>query len=220
MAPHSVLFISTSYKDITDEIKTGVWLEELTVPYNVFKEAGFKVTISTVDGNEIPVDPHSLPKEGVPSEFAELLKHTVKVSTLNLDEYDAVFIPGGHGAVYDLATNKDSIAAIEHFAAKDKIVSSVCHGPASLLHVKVNGKSIVAGKKVSCFTDVEENMAKPVPLDKLPFFLETELKKLGAEIHHTEPWGAFSIADGKLVTGQNPASSEGVAKKVIELLNH
>lgn len=219
MAPHSILFISTSFKDITAELKTGVWYEELVTPLNVFKEAGYQVTVATVDGKEIPIDPHSTPKDGVPKEIEEVLAHPKKVADLKLDEFDAIFIPGGHGAVYDLATNQDSIKAIEHFAQKGQIVSSVCHGPASLVHVKVDGKPFVQGKKMSAFTDSEEHEYKSVPFDKLPFFLETELKKLGAEIHSGANWSANVVVDGNLITGQNPASSEGVARKVVEALN-
>jgi len=223
-----ILMIVTSHDKMGDTgHKTGIWLEELAAPYYRFLDAGAKITLASPKGGQPPLDPNSQ----VPDALTDATKrfesddaanlafaNTVKLDALKADDFDALFYPGGHGPLWDLATDAKSIALIEAFSAQNKPVAAVCHGPAALVNAKgVDGKPLVAGKKVTGFTNDEE---KAVGLEKVvPLSIEDEFKKQGGLYEHGDMWAPYAVVDGKLVTGQNPASSDATADKVMTLLN-
>jgi len=223
-----ILMIVTSHDKMGDTgHKTGIWLEELAAPYYRFLDAGAKITLASPKGGQPPLDPNSQ----VPDALTDATKrfenddaanqafaNTVKLDDLKADDFDALFYPGGHGPLWDWATDAKSIALIEAFSAQNKPVAAVCNGPAALVNAKdVDGKPLVAGKKVTGFTNDEE---KAVGLEKVvPLSIEDEVKKQGGLYEHGDMWAPYAVVDGKLVTGQNPASSDATADKVMKLLN-
>ena len=223
-----ILMIVTSHDKMGDTgHKTGIWLEELAGPYFRFRDAGADVTLASPKGGQPPIDPNSQ----VPDALTEATKcfegdkdaqkafaNTVKLDGLNAEDYDALFYPGGHGPLWDLATDDQSIKLIEAFMAQDKPVAAVCHGPAAFVNVKTNdGRPLAEGKKVTGFTNNEE---KAVGLEKVvPLLIEDEFKKQGGLYERGDLWASYTVVDGKLVTGQNPASSEAAADEVVKLLN-
>jgi putative intracellular protease/amidase len=206
--------------------KTGFWLEEFASPYYVFKDAGVDVTVASPKGGQPPIDPKSDdPANQTDSQNrfkADAQAQTVLANTQRLDgvsaaDYDAVFYPGGHGPMWDLAEDATSIRLIENFYTTGKPVAAVCHAPAVLRHVQIDGQSIVKGKRVTGFTNSEE---EAVHLTKVvPFLLEDELKRLGGKYEKVADWGSLAIVDGRLITGQNPASSEATAKALLNVLH-
>lgn len=224
----AILFIVTSQALMpgTDE-QTGVWLEELTTPYYAFVDEGYTVEIASVSGGDIPIDPRSLSEDAKQEESVKryfedealqaLVKNTTSADNVDIHKYDAVFFPGGHGTMWDYPENEDLAKIIRTALSLDKPVASVCHGPAVLIGVETaDGAPLVRGRRVSAFTDSEE---VAVGLDeKVPFLLESRLRELGAEIVKTDDFQPIATVDGLLVTGQNPASAEPVAKEVIKLL--
>lgn len=216
-----VLILSTGAEKMTNGKPTGLWLEEFAVPYQAFTKAGFDVVIATPEGGEIPVDPRSKPTPEQAVEWAaasEKLKGTLALSKVDAGSLDAVFIPGGHGAMFDLATDKGTAKLLTDLNARGKIIAAVCHGPAALVGAKgADGVPLVAGRTVAAFTDDEERAVK---LDAdMPFLLESKLRELGAKIDKKPNFTAHAVRDGNLITGQNPPSSEPVAKLVIEALS-
>lgn len=227
MSAKSILIVATSHSSFPDNgDPTGSWLEELAAPYLVWVKAGFNVDIVSVKGGKIPMDPNSLTPEsltGLAKTFHEdeklmaLIETTPSVKDVT-GEYDAIFLPGGHGVCFDLTTNKDSIALVEKFWAEGKVVASVCHGPGGLVNTKsANGEPLVKGKKVSGFSNSEEEAVGKTK--RVPYLLETELTKLGGLYEKGPNWSVYAVADGNLVTGQNPMSSEKVAGLVLEALS-
>ena len=222
-----VLFDLTSHSDLgnTGE-KTGFWIEEFAAPYYVLADAGVEITIASPAGGRPPVDPKSeLPEAQTPASTRYYNDHillvkvddSVKLSEVNQVDYDAVFYPGGHGPLWDLANDEDSIHLIEDFYRHNKPVAFVCHAPAALLKVlSVNGEPLVKGKEVTGFSNTEEAAVKLT--DIVPFLLEDELKKLGAQYSKAADWNSHVKKSGFLITGQNPASSEAVAKLLLETL--
>lgn len=198
--------------------KTGVWLEEYAVPYMKFKEAGYKVTVATINGGEVPIDPASL--ETIKSEWnvaVNVLKNSVKLDTIQSKDYHAVYVPGGHGAMFDLADNAKVKEVLAEFTDANKIVSAICHGPAALVDVKLkNGDYLVKGKTLTSFTNKEEDEVQKS--DKMPFMLETKLKEQGATFKAKENWANHVVIDGNLITGQNPFGSASIADAIIETL--
>lgn len=222
-----ILMVLTSHSALgnTGE-KTGFWIEEFAAPYYVLADAGAIITIASPDGGQPPVDPKSeAPDAQTPATkrfYADLnaidkVANTVKLSDVDKDNYDAVFYPGGHGPLWDLANDPNSIALIEGFYNIQKPVAFVCHAPAALMKTKAeNGQPLVKGKKVTGFSDTEE---EAVGLTKVvPFLLEDELIKLGAHYSKGADWSSYAVQDGLLITGQNPASSEAVAKLLLKTL--
>jgi len=221
-----VLFVVTSNDKLgnTGE-KTGFWSEELAAPYYELLDQGVEITIATPLGGQPPIDPKSADPASATEDtkrfdadktLQEKLKHTVKLSTINQKDYDAVFYPGGHGPLWDLVEDKNSIALIESFYTHKKPVAFVCHAPAVLKNVKVNGEFLVKGKKVTGFTNEEE---EAVGLTKVvPFLLEDALTQNGAKFSKIANWQPYAVEDGLLITGQNPASSKLVAGKLLEKL--
>lgn len=203
--------------------KTGFWLEVFAAPYFVFKDAGAEVVLASPAGGQPPLDPKSdLPefqtemtarfKSDAAAQRA--LANTVTLASVNQQDVDTVFYPGGHGPLWDLAESADSIQLIESFDRAGKPIGFVCHAPGALRHVKAaNGAPLIQGKQVTGFTNGEEAAVELT--DVVPFLIEDEFIKLGAHYQKGADWAPFVVEDGNLVTGQNPASSEDVAKALL-----
>lgn len=222
-----LLIVLTSHSELGNTgKKTGFWIEEFAAPYYVFVDAGADITIASPAGGQPPVDPSSEAVDAQTPATARFYKDneaidkvafSLKLSDIDAADYDAVFYPGGHGPLWDLAHDTISIKLIEDFYNTQKPVAFVCHAPAALVNVKAeNGQPLVKGKKVTGFSNTEEEV---VGLAKVvPFLLEDELKKLGAHYSKGADWSSFTQHDGLLITGQNPASSEAVAKLLLKVL--
>ncbi|MBC5635235.1 type 1 glutamine amidotransferase domain-containing protein [Ornithinibacillus sp. BX22] len=212
-----VLMVVTNHTTITDDHKTGLWLEEFAVPYLVFKEKGYEVQVTSISGGEVALDPNSMEEKPEWKDAEAELKNTEKLTKDYALGYDAIFLPGGHGTMFDFPDSETLLYVLQEFAEEDKIISAVCHGPAGLVNATYkDGTPIVKGKKVTAFTDEEE---VEMELDvHMPFLLETKLRENGADFVASEKWTDHSIRDGKLVTGQNPQSSRSTAEKVVEAL--
>lgn len=205
--------------------KTGFWLEEFAAPYFVFRDAGVDLTLASPKGGQPPIDPKSdLPENQTPAmtRFKQdtaaqaALSQTVKLEDVKAEEFDTIFYVGGHGPMWDLAESPVSIALIESFYNSDKPVALVCHSPGVLHHVTYQGAPLVKGKRVTGFTNDEE--AEVQLTDVVPFLVEDELKRLGAHFEKAPNWQPFWIVDGRLITGQNPASSIGAAQALLSLM--
>ena len=205
--------------------KTGFWLEEFAAPYFVFGDAGVQLTLASPKGGQPPLDPKSdLPENQTPAmtRFKQdqgaqkALSQTVKLAEVKSEDYDTVFYPGGHGPMWDLAESPDSIALLESFYNSGKPIALVCHSPGVLRHVKYKDEPLVKGKHVTGFTNGEEEEMKLTHV--VPFLVEDELLRLGAIFEKKADWQPFAITDGRLVTGQNPASSTVAAQNLLSLL--
>ena len=217
---NKILIVTTNTVRLDDMHKTGVWLEEFAVPFLAFKEAGFEVTVASPLGGESPVDEDSLECKN-PTEWdytIKELKNTQKLEDIDYESYDAIFIPGGHGPMIDIAKDELLGKIVSYFYNSHKVVSAVCHGPAGLINAKTETQEpIVKGMQVTCFTNEEEKIAQK---DKLvPFMLETKLKQLGAFFNEAAPYEENVIVDENLITGQNPASAKKLAETVIKKLS-
>ena len=205
--------------------KTGFWLEEFAAPYFVFKDAGVDVRLASPKGGQPPIDPKSdLPENQTPAmtrfkkdaAAQKALANTVRLADVKAEDYDTVFYPGGHGPMWDLAEDPASIALLESFYNSGKPIALVCHAPGVLRHVKYKGAPLVKGKHVTGFTNGEE---EEVHLTKVvPFLVEDELLRLGAIFEKMANWQPFAITDGRIVTGQNPASSTVGAQTLLKLM--
>lgn len=222
-----ILMVLTSHDELGNSgRKTGFWLEEFAAPYYVFKDAGAEITLASPKGGQPPLDPKSAEKDfqtaaterfNNDAEAQADLAQTVALSTVSADDYDAVFYPGGHGPLWDLAEDPYSIALIEAMHAKGKPVAAVCHAPGVLRHVlAANGAPLVQGKGVTGFSNAEE--AAVGLTEVVPFLVEDELRKAGGMYCKGADWQAHVISAGNLITGQNPASSEPAARTVLKLL--
>lgn len=222
-----VLIIATSAAMMPNGEPTGLWMEELTTPYVHFVDQGIEVDIATVSGGDVPVDPRSVGEIGSNPESVErflnderlmaLTRNTVSIDNVDINDYDAVFIPGGHGTMFDMPDNKVLGQIISDVYAQGKVVAALCHGPAGLLGAtQPNGDPLVSGKKVAAFTNQEEDAVGLT--EAMPFLLQTRLEEQGATVLTVDNFQPQVVVDGRLVTGQNPASSELAAEKVIELL--
>ena len=220
-----VLMVLTSHDTLGNTgRKTGFWLEELAAPYYVFKDAGMDIVLASPAGGQPPLDP----KSNEPSFQTEMthrfeadaaataqLAATVRLDTIDQADFDTVFYPGGHGPLWDLAEDRHSIALIEAFIAANKPVALVCHAPGVLRHVKAaDGRPLVEGKKVSGFTNTEEEGVGLT--DVVPFLVEDELKKLGGDYSKGPDWASYVVRDGLLITGQNPGSSAAAAALLLQ----
>jgi len=222
-----ILFVITSHDQLGDTgHKTGFWVEEFAAPYYTFRDAGYEVTLATPNGGQAPVDPNSEVPDAQTeatqryykdAEAQELVATTHKLAAIHADDYDAIFYPGGHGPLWDLANDEKSISLILDFHKAKKPIGAVCHAPGVFKNIKLpNGQPFVSGKNITGFADSEEAAVKLT--DVVPFLVESELKDQGANYSKGADWASHVVVDGLLVTGQNPASSEGVAEKLIELL--
>jgi putative intracellular protease/amidase len=203
--------------------KTGFWLEEFAAPYFVFRDAGIEVTLASPKGGQPPLDPKSDAPENQTPAMARFkkderakkeLSQTVKLETIRSEDYDTVFYPGGHGPMWDLAESTSSIALIDSFYNSGKPLALVCHSPGVLRHVTYQGAPIVKGKRVTGFTNGEETEMKLTEV--APFLVEGELMRLGAIFQKLANWQPFATVDGRLITGQSPASSTVAAKALLK----
>jgi putative intracellular protease/amidase len=221
-----VLFVVTSHDKLgnTGE-KTGFWTEELAAPYYALADKGVQIDIATPLGGQPPIDPKSEDPSAATEDtkrfdtdtvLLEKLKNTKKLSEVNQADYDAVFYPGGHGPLWDLAEDANSAALIAAFYTHNKPVGFVCHAPGVLKNVKINGEYLVKGKNVTGFANTEE--AAVGLTNVVPFLLEDVLQKNGAIYSKTQDWHPYAVEDGFLITGQNPASSKLVAEKLLQQL--
>lgn len=222
-----ILIILTSHDRLGDTGKrTGFWLEELAAPYYVFKDAGAQLTLASPKGGQPPLDPKSDEADAqteatrrfkADDAAQSALSHTVRLATLSGNDFDAVFYPGGHGPLWDLANDADSKALIERTLADDKPVALVCHAPAVLKNVTApDGSPLVKGRKVTGFTNEEEEAVGLT--DVVPFLLEDELKRLGGDYSKGGTFKPYVVTDGLLITGQNPPSSEPAAEALLKAL--
>lgn len=226
-SPMNILMVLTSHDELGDTgKKTGFWLEEFAAPYYVFKDAGAQVTLASPKGGQPPLDPSSDSPDAQTdatkrfkedAETQNVLASTQKLSEIKTDGFDAIFYPGGHGPLWDLANDADSKRLIEGFAAADRPVGAVCHAPGVFKSVNgADGKPLVSGKRVTGFTNTEEDAVGLT--DVVPFLVEDMLKENGGSYEKGDDWASFVLTDGKLVTGQNPASSEAAAEALLALL--
>jgi putative intracellular protease/amidase len=221
-----ILMVLTSHDKLGDTgRKTGFWLEEFAAPYYTFLDAGAAVTLASPRGGQPPIDPKSDTPEGqtdLTRRFKQdpaaqaVLARTLPLAEMNAADHDAVFYPGGHGPMWDLAEDPRSIALIEAFYDAGKPVAAVCHAPGALRHAKSRGQPIVKGKRVTGFTNGEEEAVELTGV--VPFLVEDELKRLGGRYEKAADWASFVVTDGRLVTGQNPASSAAGAEALLKLL--
>lgn len=221
-----ILMVLTSHDTLGNTgQKTGFWLEEFAAPYYVFLDAGVDITLASPKGGQPPIDPKSDdPENQTPAQnrfkadprAQATLANTRRLDTISEIDYVAVFYPGGHGPVWDLAEDPVSIRLIEAFYDNGKPVAAVCHAPAALRHVKLLGQPIVSGKRVTGFTNTEEEAVQLTNV--VPFLLEDELKRLGGLYEKAGDWESFVVVDERLITGQNPASSEAAARALLKML--
>ena len=222
----NILMVLTSHDRLGDTgKKTGFWLEEFAAPYYAFIDAGVKVTLVSPAGGQPPLDPSSDTEDAQTKDTKrfkedakaqEHLANTKKLADIKADDFDSVFYPGGHGPLWDLAVDKNSINLIENFVQQDKPVAFVCHSPAALKNVKIDGEYLVKGKTVTGFTNSEEDAVGLT--DVVPFLVEDALKANGGNYEKAADWESFVVEDGLLITGQNPASSEESAKRLMAKL--
>ncbi|MBC7469050.1 MAG: type 1 glutamine amidotransferase domain-containing protein [Ramlibacter sp.] len=223
----NVLMVLTSHDQLgTTGKKTGFWLEEFAAPYYVLKDGGASITLASPRGGQPPLDPKSDEADSQTDATRRFkqdkaaqaeLASTKKLADVSVAGFDAVFYPGGHGPLWDLASDKSSIALIEAMQAAGKPVAAVCHAPAVLRDVKgPDGKPLVAGKRVTGFTNTEEEAVGLTAV--VPFLVEDMLKSKGGDYSKGGDWQSYVLTDGILITGQNPASSEAAAKALLELL--
>ncbi|NVO32802.1 type 1 glutamine amidotransferase domain-containing protein [Hymenobacter lapidiphilus] len=222
-----ILMVLTSHDQLgnTGE-KTGFWLEEFAAPYYVFKDAGATLTVASPKGGQPPLDPKSDTADAqtdatkrfkADDEAQKVLASTVKLDSVSGADYDAVFYPGGHGPLWDLAEDKKSIELIETMHAAGKPVAAVCHAPGVLRHTKAaNGEPLVKGKSVAGFTNSEEEAVQLTNI--VPFLVEDMLKENGGNYSKGADWAPYVTQAGNLITGQNPASSEPAAEALLQLL--
>jgi putative intracellular protease/amidase len=221
-----ILMVFTSHDQLGNTGRpTGFWLEEGAAPYFVFRDAGVELTLASPKGGQPPLDPKSdLPENQTPA-MARFKKderamkdfsRTVKLSEVKADDFDTVFYPGGHGPMWDLAESTDSKDLLESFYGAGKPIALVCHSPGVLRHVTYKGEPLVKGKHVTGFTDGEEEEMQLTVV--VPFLVEDELLKLGAIFEKKRNWDPLSIVDGRLITGQNPASSTSAAQALLKLV--
>lgn len=219
-----ILMVLTSHDQLGNTgLKTGFWLEEFAAPYYVFKDAKADITIASPKGGQPPLDPKSDEPDfqtaatGRFKEDAEAqaaLANSLKLSDISADDFDAVFYPGGHGPLWDLSEDRDSIALIETMFLAGKTVAAVCHAPAVFRLTKApDGSSLIEGKSVTGFSNSEEAAVELIEI--VPFLLENELQMIGANYSKSADWYPYVITDGNLITGQNPASSAEVAEAVL-----
>ena len=222
-----ILMVLTSHDQLGDTgMKTGFWLEEFAAPYFIFKDAGADITLASPKGGQPPLDPKSDAPDAQTDDTLRFkqdhaaqaaLAATEKLSSIDAKNYDAVFYPGGHGPLWDLSKNRDSIKLIEAMYAAGKPVAAVCHAPAAFRHtLNARGESMVQGKSVTGFTNTEEAAAGLT--HNVPFLVEDMLKKNGGKFSKASDWQSYVLTDGNLITGQNPASSGSAAAAVVQQL--
>jgi len=219
MAQKRILMVVTSHDEIQEGHKTGIWLSEFAEPYEIFRENGVQVVVASIKGGKAPIDPRSLDENNRAKwqDAIRELEQTLPLSDVSAEGFDALFLPGGHGTMFDFPDNEVLKTRVREFFESNRVVAAVCHGPSGLVNVKLSsGEYLVKGKRVTSFTNEEE---REVQLDSvMPFLLEDRLRENGALFEAAPKWTDHVTVDGKLVTGQNPQSGASAAKKVLELL--
>jgi putative intracellular protease/amidase len=220
-----ILMVLTSHDQLGNTgRKTGFWLEEFAAPYFVFRDAGAQLTLASPKGGQPPIDPKSdLPENQTDAmtrfkndqAAQRALSQTVKLADMKSEDFDTIFYVGGHGPMWDLVDNPDSIALIESFYNSGKPVAAVCHSPAVFHRVTYNGEPLVKGKRVTGFTNGEEEAVQLTHV--VPFLVEDELKRVGGLYEKAPDWQSFAVRDDRLITGQNPASSTAAAQVLLTL---
>ncbi|MBE9033161.1 type 1 glutamine amidotransferase domain-containing protein [filamentous cyanobacterium LEGE 11480] len=228
MATPRILMVLTSHDRLGKTGQpTGFWLEEFTSPYYAFMDAGAIVTLASIQGGQPPIDPKSDQADAQTETTQRFLSNavaqqalaqTTPVSEVNAADYDAIFLPGGHGTMWDFPSSATLTNLLEAFNQSEKVIAAVCHAPAALVTMKnAAGEPFVKGRRITAFTDSEE---RGVGLETVvPFLLESRLRELGAQFEAGQDWGPLVQQDGNLITGQNPASSEPVAQSVLAALS-
>jgi putative intracellular protease/amidase len=221
-----ILMVLTSHDRLGDTgRKTGFWLEEFAAPYYVFKDAGAEITVASPRGGQPPIDPKSdgagkqtpaMTRFKSDKDAQSVLANTVRLAAIHASDFDTIFYSGGHGPMWDLVEDRKSISLIEGFYTSGKSVAAVCHAPAVFHHVKYQGEPLVKGKRVTGFANTEEEAVHLTSM--MPFLVEDDLKRLGGKYEKAANRESFSIVDGRLITGQNPASSMSAAQALLELL--
>jgi putative intracellular protease/amidase len=221
-----ILVVLTSHDQLGNTgRKTGFWLEEFAAPYFVFRDAGVQLMLASPRGGQPPIDPKSdLPENQTAAmtrfkqdaEAQKQLSQTVKLSDMKAEDFDTIFFVGGHGPMWDVVDNPDSIRLIESFYNSGKPVAAVCHSSAVFHHVMYRGEPLIKGKRVTGFTNGEEAAVNLTHV--VPFLVEDELKRVGGLYEKAADWAPFALVDDGVVTGQNPASSTVAAKALIDLL--
>ncbi|MEO9661817.1 MAG: type 1 glutamine amidotransferase domain-containing protein [Maribacter dokdonensis] len=222
-----ILFVLTSHDQLGDTgKKTGFWVEEFAAPYYALLDKGAEITVATPKGGQAPIDPSSDTEDAQTKdtkrfkedkEAQEIIANTKVLADVNANDFDAVFYPGGHGPLWDLANDATSIKLIETFNEQEKPIAFVCHAPAALKRVSgTDSNPLVKGKKVTGFTNSEEEAVQLTEI--VPFLVEDMLQENGGIYSKKEDWAAYAVQDGNLITGQNPASSELVAEKLLAAL--
>lgn len=212
-----ILMVVTSHDRIDDDTPTGLWLEELAVPYDAFVDHGYSVTVGSPRGGVVPIDPRSEPSEEERERFEEalaLLGDTLALFDVDPDDHDALFLPGGHGTMFDFPGNRELQEILDRYVRDEKAIAAVCHGPAAFVGVELaDGKPLVDGVRLTSFTDEEE---REVGLEEeMPFLLESRLREEGADFVAVENWADHVERDGTIITGQNPQSSASAAHELV-----
>jgi len=215
-----ILMVVTNHTDMQGDKKTGIWLSEFAEAYLAFQQNGYGITVASPRGGASPIDPGSVDDQ-TPQEMLDAAKHlenTEKLEDVTAKGFEAIFLPGGHGTMFDLPENQDLQQLLREFYETGKIVAAVCHGPAGLVGATLsNGQPLVAGKRVNAFTDREEEATGLGPY--LPFLLESKVRDLGAIFVAAPNWHTHAEVDGNLITGQNPQSTLAVIKSVLSKLD-
>ncbi|WP_155114161.1 type 1 glutamine amidotransferase domain-containing protein [Metabacillus mangrovi] len=212
-----ILMVVTNSSQIDEEHETGLWLGEFAEPYIEFMNSGFQVSAASPNGGRIPIDPNSV--DGMPpdewDDAIAMLQNTEVLSAVNVNDYNGIFLPGGHGTMFDLPDNPDLQKALVYFAENNKVIGAVCHGPAGFVNTKLsNGKWLVDGVRLTGFTNEEEQQTG---LDSLmPFLLESKLREQGAKFEGAAAYSDHTVSDTRFVTGQNPQSSQSAAAAFAE----
>jgi putative intracellular protease/amidase len=217
-----VLMVVTSHGTLRDGRPTGLWCEEYAVPYMALREKGVRVTVASPQGGHVPLDPRSVPNAQQSQDWRpamDALHQSVWLEVVEPETFDGLFIPGGHGPVFDLTDNTALMRLVQAMDASHKPIAAVCHGPAGLVNARrADGSYLVTGRAVTAFTDAEETLMR---LDKqVPYLLEQRLREHGAQFKIGIPMLSHVQRDGNLITGQNPASVKGVTDQFIEALSH
>ncbi|MDF3035294.1 MAG: ThiJ/PfpI protein [Paucimonas sp.] len=224
----NILMVLTSHGDLGKTGKsTGVWLEEFAAPYYIFKDAGARITLASPKGGQPPLDPKSrdpgaeteaIRRFNADREAQAAFTDTVLLSSVSHEEFEGVFYPGGHGPLWDLSEDRDSITVLESMAAAGKPIGAVCHGLAALRHAKrYDGRPLVEGKRVTGFSNSEEEAAQLTSI--VPFLVEDSLKQKGGIYSKAPDWQSHVEVDSQLITGQNPASSEDAARAFLQAVS-
>ncbi len=222
-----IVIVTTSHTEIPNiDVSTGVWYEELSAPYYLFRDAGIDVTLASIEGGDIPFDGRSLAETPLPDsvqrfhddpEALAAAHGSLPAGAVKAEDFDAIFLPGGHGTLWDFPNSPPLSTLIASFMNQEKLVAAVCHGPAAFIGVtRQDGSNLIRGRAIACFTDSEERAVHLA--DKLPFLLESRLRELGAHISAGPDFAPHIIEDGVLLTGQNPKSAAPLATRVIAAL--